>query len=90
MISSENEIVLVACKIHTKNALEQRDCKWIMGHSPSLNVLKSNAYMLKHSTRLNLKTRHKGFSVDEGLQPKLPDSAKVPLILTGFFEIPWG
>lgn len=44
-----------------------------MGHCPSPNVLKSNAYTLKHSTRLNSKIRHIGFSVDEAPQPKLPE-----------------
>lgn len=55
----------MACKIHANNALEQKDVKWIIGHCPSPNVLKSNAYTLKHSTRLNSKIRHIGFSVDE-------------------------
>lgn len=67
----------------------RRTAKWVMGHSPSPNVLKYNAHILKHSTRLNLKNRHKIFSVDEALQAKLPECAKVLLLLTGFFEIHW-
>lgn len=67
----------------------KKTAKWIMGHSPSPDVLKSNAYTLKHSTRLNLKNRHKGFSVDAVLQPKLPESEQVLLMLTRFFQIHW-
>lgn len=60
-----------------------------MGDSLSPIMLKSKAYTLRHSTTLNLKIKHKGFSVDGALQPKLPESAKVPLMLTGFSKINW-
>lgn len=66
-----------------------------MGDSLSPIMLKSKAYtlrhsyILRHSTTLNLKIKHKGFSVDGALQPRLPESAKVPLMLTGFSKINW-